>query len=101
MSFETVHIDAPHQPAIVQGHSMSQIDRDIAAYEQVRSDLEKDHNGKWAVFYEGEQVGLFESFDAAAVEAVARFGRGPYLIRQIGASPMTMPASVMFRPIHA
>jgi hypothetical protein len=45
--------------------------------------------------------GRFESFDEAAKTAVHRFGRGPYLIRQVGAGPITLPASVMYRPVYA
>jgi len=46
-------------------------------------------------------VGDFESFEDAAAEAVSRFGRGPYLIREVGAAPMTLPASVLYRPVYA
>jgi hypothetical protein len=31
---------------------------------------------------------------------VGKFGAGPYLIRQIGAPPVTLPASVMYHPAH-
>ena len=40
-----------------------------------------------------ELVGLYDTFDAAAADAVKRFGSGPYLMRQIGAPPVTLPAS--------
>lgn len=53
--------------------------------------------GKWAVFHDGILVNTFDTFDAASNEAVSRFGRGPYLIRQVGAPDFAMPASVMFR----
>jgi hypothetical protein len=32
--------------------------------------------------------------------ALGRFGRGPYLIRQIGAAELTLPASAMYVPVH-
>ena len=77
---------------------MAELDADIAAYEKMRLDLEADHLRKWVLIYREKRVGIFETFNEAANEAVKKFGRGPYLIRQIGISKITLPASVMFRP---
>jgi len=70
---------------------------EIAAYDKLRQNLEADHTGEWALVYNRELVSLFDSFESAAEEAVKRFGRGPYLIRQVGAPPVTLPASVMYK----
>ena len=70
---------------------------EIAAYDRRRSELEKIYPGKFVVFRGDELVGAWDTFNAAASEAVARFGRGPYLIRQVGAPPLKLPASVLFR----
>lgn len=78
------------------GTAMIELDREIAVYESMRADLENKHMGEWAVVYGEELIGLFPSFDEAARAAVERFGRGPYLIRQIGAIPIPMPASVVY-----
>ena len=80
---------------------MLDIRSDIAAYEKMRPTLELEHIGKWVLFHDGKLVDLYSSFDDAAKAAVSRFGRGPYLIRQIGAQDITMPASVMYRPAYA
>lgn len=77
------------------------LDRDIAAYEQMRSDLENHHMGEWVLVYNERLVGTYDSLEAAAREAVQKFGRGPYLIRQVGAPPVTIPASVAFNLYHA
>lgn len=77
------------------------IQDELAAYESMREKLEADHMGKWTLIRNRELVSLFDSFDAAAEAAVKQFGRGPYLIRQIGAPPVTLPASVMFHPNYA
>ena len=77
---------------------MATIDDEIAVYEAMRQDLEAKHMGKWALLYEKKLVGTFDSFEEAAEVAVEEFGRGPYLIRQIGAAPITLPASVMYNP---
>ena len=47
------------------------------------------------------RVKVFDDFEATAEEAVRRFGRGPYLIRQVAAPPVTLPASVMYPLQHA
>ncbi len=67
----------------------------------MRGILETDYFGKWVVFHGGKHVGTYESFEAAAEDAVRQFGRGPYLIRQVGAGPVVLPASVLYRPIYA
>lgn len=75
--------------------------REIAAYERMRDMLETDHLNEWVVVYDEKLVGTYESFEAAAEDAVGRFGRGPYLIRRVGAPPLTLPASLLYRPAHA
>jgi len=80
---------------------MTEIEREIAAYDAMRAELENQHMGEW-VLVSGEQlIGVFPSFDEAATDAVQKFGRGPYLIRQVGAPPVSMPASVMYHPDYA
>jgi hypothetical protein len=74
---------------------------EIAGYETMRADVEAKFLGKWALVHDRALIDTYNSFDDAANEAVQRFGRGPYLIRQIGAPPITLPASVMYRPLHA
>ena len=78
---------------------MAKIDDDIAAYENLRQTLESESMGKWVLISDQKLVSVCDSFEAAAEDAVNRFGRGPYLIRQIGAPAVTLPASVMYNPI--
>jgi hypothetical protein len=73
---------------------------DIAAFDAMRSALESEHLGEWVVFHDRQLAGFYPTMERAAEEAVRRFGRGPYLIRQIGSPPVTLPASVMY-PTHA
>ena len=80
---------------------MTELDREIAAYETIRADLENQHMGKWILIFNEKLIGVFSSFDEAAKDAVEKFGRGPYLIRQVGAPPITMPASVVYHLHHA
>jgi hypothetical protein len=77
--------------------SQQPLAREIAAFEAKRAELERHYMGKWVLFHGDDFIGAFDSFETTAEEAVRRFGRGPYLIREVGAPPMTLPASVMYR----
>ena len=66
----------------------------------MRKELEVNHFGKWVVFHDEAFIGEYDTFDMAAEEAVKRFGRGPYLIRCVGAPPQTLPASVLYHPVY-
>jgi hypothetical protein len=79
---------------------MAEIDQEIAAYEAMRDELEKEHMGKWVLLFDRKLIAVYDSFEQAANDAVTRFGAGPYLIRQIGAPPVALPASVIYRPVH-
>ena len=59
---------------------------DIRAFEKLRRKLEREHFDEFALFFQGKFIGAFPDFDSAARKAIALFGRGPYLIRQVGAN---------------
>ena len=74
---------------------------DIAAFDGMRSELERTHLNDWVLFYRGKLVATFSDFEAAATAAVERFDSGPYLIRQIGASKaVQLPGGMIFTPAH-
>ena len=81
--------------------TMTTLSSQISAYEAMRDVLESDYFGRWVVFHGGELVDTYESFEEAAEEAVRRFGRGPYLIRQVGAPPVSLRAPTLYRPVSA
>ena len=72
------------------------IDTEIAAYDAMKDQLEATCLDKWVVIHGGIVAGVFDDFQKAATDAVARFGRGPYLIRQVGQRPIVLPASVLY-----
>jgi hypothetical protein len=78
--------------------AVANIQDDISAFEALRQTLESQNMGKWVLIHNRELVGVYDSFEIAAENAVRQFGRGPYLIRQVGAPPITLPASVMYVP---
>ena len=79
---------------------MDALDREIAACESAREPLERDHFGRWVLFRDESLAGDFASYGAAITEAMRRFGRGPYLIRQVGAPPLRLPASATCETSH-
>ena len=75
---------------------------EIDTFDRMRGELEQHHMHKWVLIYGVDLVDTFDNFENAAQMAVCRFGRGPYLIRQVGADEkIRLPASVMFAPAHA
>jgi hypothetical protein len=82
---------------------MAELATERKLFEKLRRDLEASAKGQWVLIRDSELIGTFPSFEAAAGEAVRRFGRGPYLIREIGAADVTLPASVVYgsTPYHA
>jgi hypothetical protein len=81
--------------------TMAEIDTEIKAYEKMQPELEAHHMGKWVLLHDGKLVNVYDTFELATEDAVRKFGRGPFLIRQVGAPPVTLPASVMYCVGHA
>jgi len=67
---------------------MAEITLEIAAYERMQSELEREHMGKWVVVHDEQLIGAYEDFEDAACSGVQRFGSGPFLLRQVGAQPL-------------
>jgi hypothetical protein len=77
---------------------MRTLDTELSAYRTKAAELEASHPGKWVIFKGPALIGIHDTLEAAAEDAVARFGHGPYLIRQIGAAPIVIPVSVAYNP---
>jgi hypothetical protein len=80
---------------------MATVESEIEAFKAMSGELETKHMGKWVVIHNGQLEGIFDYFELAAEDAVKRFGRGPYLIRQVGAPPISLPASVTYGLCYA
>ncbi|MCY4312384.1 MAG: hypothetical protein OXD44_01550 [Gammaproteobacteria bacterium] len=78
---------------------MNKLSEEIAAYKKMQRELELDYSGKWVIICGSKLIDVHESFESAAADAVKKFGSGPYLIREVGASPVPYPASVLYRPV--
>ena len=78
------------------------LDNDIKKFCEMSDELNQYHADKFILVFEGRFISSFDTFDNAARYAVKNFGKGPYLIRQVGApTEMSMPASVKYRPHYA
>lgn len=75
------------------------IEKEKMAYEAMQQDLEANHWGAWVVFHDMNFIGVYKSFHDASEVAVERFGRGPYLIKQVGEGPITLPPVVLFKDL--
>lgn len=82
----------------MEERTMAEIKDEIAAYEKLKEELEAKDLGKWVLLRDLKLIGIYDTFEAAAESAVKQFGTGPYLIRQVGAPPVALPASVMYHP---
>lgn len=75
---------------------MATLEENVAAYEEMREELEKSYMYHWVVIYDKELVGAFPDFQEAAHRAVTQFGPGPYHIKKVGEPPLQIAASWRF-----
>ena len=82
--------------------SVKTLDENIQVFMSMSEKLEADYPNKVVLFYDGKFRGSYDDINNAAIDAVKNFGKGPYLIRQVGApTEMPMPASIAYKPYHA
>jgi len=75
------------------GGAMREIERET--FERHRKDLEKAHPEDHWVLVRGHAVEVYATIEEAAQVAVARYGNGPYMIRQVKQTPIVLPSSIM------
>jgi hypothetical protein len=63
------------------------LEKDLAAFEEKREELQQQHPGKFAVFFEGQFRGAFESSLEAHTKGYETAGLKPFLVRQITPVP--------------
>ena len=74
------------------------LEENIAVYDENVDEFELKYFDKYVLFYDLEFIGVYEESHEALSDAMARFGRGPYLIRLVGKAPAIFPS---FVPAHA
>ena len=80
---------------------MSNLKKQIEAYEEMREELEAQHYREWVVFHGGEFEGAYQSFEEAWDDASRKFGRSPFLLRQVAAPPVMLPSIFQFGTVYA
>ena len=81
---------------------VAQVEIETAAYEEMKEALERDHLGEWVVFHNRKLVESYKEFQDAATDAVRKFGRGPYLITQVGEpTEISFPPYISYMPDNA
>lgn len=79
------------------------LDRDIESFKAMKKELLNHHAGKFVIIYNSKLQGSYDTFDAAAEEALRQFGKGPYLIRQVtngDDETINISASVAYRIVN-
>ena len=93
---------AAAQEIIDEIDDAANLERQKDVYAKEKNTLESNYGGMWIVVHDGKTHNPLGTFEEAAVFAVENFGRGPYLIREIGSSEeIHLPASVMYQPVPA
>ncbi len=80
---------------------LATLDENIEAYERQRDEMEAKYRDRWVVFVDREFVEDFDDFQEAAMMAIRRWERGPYLIRLVGEEPRVIPTSLISRSVDA
>lgn len=80
---------------------MAALDTEIRTFEKLRVQFEAEYDGKWVLIHKDTFVCASDTFEAAAKAAISKFGRGPYLIRQVGAPELALQPTLVSRITHA
>jgi hypothetical protein len=59
---------------------------DIATYRAHLEEMATEHDGQFVLIREGEIIGFFPDFTAAAREGYRRFGIVPFLVKEVTAT---------------
>jgi hypothetical protein len=65
--------------------------QELAAYERLRDDLERNHRGEFALLCGDALIGVFRDEDAALAEGRRRFGLDKFMLREIGDAVHSFP----------
>ena len=80
---------------------MSTLEQEILAYDRMREELEEKYFNRWVVVRNGKVACHYDRPEECLQFATEKFGRGPYLIRQVGAPPESLPVSALFGGMRA
>jgi len=67
------------------------LSREVAAFEAQQENLRDSYGDQWALFWEGDFKGAFQSYDKAMSFALTTLGDVDFLLRRIVERPVTIP----------
>lgn len=70
-------------PILSQEEANTILDPEIEAYEGMKEDLLREHEGKYALVRGGKLVGIWDTREDALSAGYDRFGNVPFLVRRI------------------
>lgn len=59
------------------------LEKELGFFSSIKGDLLKNHRGKFVLIHGTEFAGAFDTGENAYEQGVARFGREPFLIKQV------------------
>lgn len=76
---------------------LMELQAEQAYFEQIRSRLLAEHEGKFALIKGSELVGTYDTAENAYVAGVGKFGNVPFLVKQIDREdkPVHLPAMTL------
>ena len=75
---------------------MEELKKNIAAYNSMREELERDNFGRIAVFHDGNLIAIYNDRNDAYDIACEKFGVGNFSLRQIGENPASFGGASMY-----
>lgn len=91
-------MQAAKRHQVVVGRDGTQVlAAELQAFEKLREELERRYFGKFVIFHDGKFFEAFDNFDLAARKAIAVFGKGPYLIREVGKNGLGAGTAIHLR----
>jgi hypothetical protein len=63
------------------------LEKELARFESLKSDLLKNHGGKFVVIHGDDFIGAFDTAENAYSEGVKRFGQETFLVKKVTPLP--------------
>ena len=75
---------------------MDELKKNIAAYNSMKEELERDNFGRIALFHDGKLIAIYNDRNDAYDIACEKFGVGNFSLRQIGENPASFGGASMY-----
>ena len=76
--------------------AMRELVKNIEAYDALRDQLEREHQGRVALLHDGELVGIYNDVWDTYVIGMERFGEGCFSLKTVGDQPASFGAAASY-----